>query len=371
MKQVLFDVDGVFLSEERCFDVSALTVYEILHSEAYLNLKGTVDIETLDEQDIKQIRKDIFIDDQILNQLKSLGLNSNWDMLFIVISTHLIELLKQAKATNLDLSNVNFDDNTLKNYAQQIVGKEINIEIPRRFLSKATSGKENIYYDLIAFAQEELKVEDASIFELKSKFWDVAQEVYQEWYLGTELYQEVEHKTPRTTFKNGYIKEEVVLADVDEVTQLLEDLKEAGYQIGIATGRPRTETIVPFETIGWLKQFDEFHIGTASEVLKAETTYPEFKPLGKPNPFSYLVANGGNDTEKFLSYIKEQEQVFSEQDIYIVGDSLADLLSAQKTGATFIGTLTGLKGQSARAELEDYHADYIVDNVLDIRNVLL
>ncbi|MCL7601293.1 hypothetical protein, partial [Listeria monocytogenes] len=26
MKKILFDVDGVFLSEERCFDVSALTV---------------------------------------------------------------------------------------------------------------------------------------------------------------------------------------------------------------------------------------------------------------------------------------------------------------------------------------------------------
>ena len=57
-------------------------------------------------------------------------------MLFIVISTHLIELLKQSKATNLDLSNVNFDDNTLKNYAQQIVGKEINIATPRRFYLK-------------------------------------------------------------------------------------------------------------------------------------------------------------------------------------------------------------------------------------------
>ena len=64
MKQVLFDVDGVFLSEERCFDVSALTVYEILHSEAFLNLKGTVDIETLEEQDIKQIRNALIRDRQ-------------------------------------------------------------------------------------------------------------------------------------------------------------------------------------------------------------------------------------------------------------------------------------------------------------------
>ncbi|WP_316930363.1 hypothetical protein, partial [Staphylococcus aureus] len=29
MKKILFDVDGVFFSEERCFDVSALTVYEL------------------------------------------------------------------------------------------------------------------------------------------------------------------------------------------------------------------------------------------------------------------------------------------------------------------------------------------------------
>ncbi|WP_323704570.1 HAD family hydrolase [Mammaliicoccus sp. Dog046] len=371
MKQVLFDVDGVFLSEERCFDVSALTVYELLHSELFLNLDGSINLNELKENDIEQIRKDIFINDKILNQLKSLGLNSNWDMLFIVASTHLIELLKKANVSDLDLSKDRFSESTLKAFANHIDGAKINFETPLQFLSQATSGKENIYQDLIAFAKAELNLEDASIFELKSKFWDIAQEVYQEWYLGKDLYEEVEHKTPRTQFKNGYIKEEVVLADVDEVTQLLEDLKQAGYQIGIATGRPRTETLVPFETIGWLKQFDEFHIGTASEVLEAETTYPEFKPLGKPNPFSYLIANGGNDAENYLTYIKNQEDIFKNEDIFIVGDSLADLLSAKKTGATFIGTLTGLKGQSARAELEDYDANYIVDNVLEIRKVLL
>ncbi|MBM6628365.1 HAD family hydrolase [Mammaliicoccus vitulinus] len=371
MKQVLFDVDGVFLSEERCFDVSALTVYELLHSESFLNLKGSIHLNDLKENDIEQIRKDIFIDDKILNQLKSLGLNSNWDMLFIVISTHLIELLKKENVTNLDLSHDNFNEETLQSFAKDLEGAQIDFETPLQFLSKATSGKENIYQDLIAYAKDQLNVNDASIFELKSKFWDIAQEVYQEWYLGTELYKEVEHKTPRTTYKNGYIKEEVVLADIDAVTQLLEDLKQAGYQIGIATGRPRTETLVPFETIGWLKQFDEFHIGTASEVLEAETTYPELKPLGKPNPFSYLIANSGNNADKYLTYIENQENIFENEDIYIVGDSLADLLSAKKTGATFIGTLTGLKGQAAKAELEANDAEHIVDNVLDIRSVLL
>ena len=57
--------------------------------------------------------------------------------------------------------------------------------------------------------------------------------------------------------------------------------------------------------------------------------------------------------------------------MFIVGDSLADLLSAKKIGATFIGPLTGLKGQDARAELESYDADYIVDHVGEIRSILL
>ena len=57
--------------------------------------------------------------------------------------------------------------------------------------------------------------------------------------------------------------------------------------------------------------------------------------------------------------------------MFIVGDSLADLLSAKKIGATFIGPLTGLKGQKARKELEDYDAEYIVNHVSETREILL
>ncbi|HDB5450637.1 TPA: HAD family hydrolase, partial [Staphylococcus aureus] len=95
MKKILFDVDGVFLSEERCFDVSALTVYELLMDKCYLGLHSHIDWETLTDNDIQDIRNRIFQKDKILNKLKSLGLNSNWDMLFIVFSIHLIDILKK------------------------------------------------------------------------------------------------------------------------------------------------------------------------------------------------------------------------------------------------------------------------------------
>ncbi|MCD0937779.1 HAD family hydrolase, partial [Staphylococcus aureus] len=55
MKKILFDVDGIFLSEERCFDVSALTVYELLMDKCYLGLHSHIDWETLTDNDIQDI----------------------------------------------------------------------------------------------------------------------------------------------------------------------------------------------------------------------------------------------------------------------------------------------------------------------------
>ncbi len=52
--------------------------------KCYLGLHSHIDWETLTDNDIQDIRNRIFQKDKILNKLKSLGLNSNWDMLFIV-----------------------------------------------------------------------------------------------------------------------------------------------------------------------------------------------------------------------------------------------------------------------------------------------
>ena len=55
----------------------------------------------------------------------------------------------------------------------------------------------------------------------------------------------------------------------------------------------------------------------------------------------------------------------------IVGDSLADLLAAREMGCTFAAVLTGLSGKSARADFEEHHADYILDGVLEVKNLVL
>ena len=375
MKSILFDVDGVFLSEERCFDVSAITVEELLTSEGIFLGCGTyIDFENdLNDKKIQEIRERVFQHDKILNQLKSLGLNSNWDMLFIVFSIHLIDLAKQLDQSHRCefLNSSTFNEKTLFEMNKHLLHKEIDYEKPLEVIDSFRNGKDAIYEDLESYAKDQLEIDDTELFKLKSNLWQLAKDTYQEWYLGKDLFNKVEEGTALLDFKKGFIYEEVILKPQEEIQLLLQHLKEAGYHLAIATGRPRTETIIPFESLGLKSYFDDEHIVTASEVLDAESDYPEYQPLGKPNPFSYIATLNGNDRNRYKEYATHQENIVNKDEVYIVGDSLADLLSAKKIGATFIGTLTGLKGDKAQAELEEYGADYIVEDVTKIRNILL
>ena len=61
----------------------------------------------------------------------------------------------------------------------------------------------------------------------------------------------------------------MILKPQEEIQLLLQHL---GYHLAIATGRPRTETIIPFESLGLKSYFDDEHIVTA------ESDYPEYQP---------------------------------------------------------------------------------------------
>ena len=334
MKAILFDVDGVFLSEERCFDVSAITVEELLTSEGIFLGCGTyIDFENdLNDKKIQEIRERVFQHDKILNQLKSLGLNSNWDMLFIVFSIHLIDLAKQLDQSHRCefLNSSTFNEKTLFEMNKHLLHKEIDYEKPLEVIDSFRNGKDAIYEDLESYAKNQLEIDDTEKKKKKSNLWQLSKDTYQEWYLGKDLFNKVEEGTALLDFKKGFIYEEVILKPQEEIQLLLQHLKEAGYHLAIATGRPRTETIIPFESLGLKSYFDDEHIVTASEVLDAESDYPEYQPLGKPNPFSYIATLNGNDRNRYKEYATHQENIVNKDEVYIVGDSLADLLSAKK-----------------------------------------
>ncbi|WP_010631412.1 HAD family hydrolase [Sporolactobacillus vineae] len=371
LKTILFDVDGVFLSEERYFDASALTVRELLLSNHYLGLGRDASFRTTySDQEIAEIRKNVFRNDRVLNFLKSRGMNANWDMIYITFSVQLIHLAAQLpeplKAQAAALLQKPIDRGTLDQLREWFHSHPVTIDFD--MMLKDYSGTKATRQDLILFlndlAGHYLGVQTAP-FKPKSKLWHIGEHASQEWYIGDDNVLPATGIPSVQTGKKGFMNEEVTLADPDTIRAMFRMLREKGVQIGIATGRPHLETYRPFGYLHWLELLDENHMATADDVLTAEKKF-DAAPLAKPHPFTYLLSYYGKDSDVRKLTSRKPEPLPDGEETLIVGDSLADLLCARQIGCRFAGVLTGLSSKKARAELEAHHADFILDSVADI-----
>lgn len=376
IKTVLFDVDGVFLSEERYFDASALTVYELLMSRNYLGLGGDGPFQTdYSDRKIAEIRADVFQHDNVLNFMKSRGMNANWDMIYMAFADQLIHLTAQlpepvrSKAASLmekPIGRAALD--TFRAWFAAYPVKTDFAQFLRDFL-ESDATKQELIDDLNAIAGRRLGVR-TNAFRPKSALWHIGEHASQEWYVGDEHIVTSTGEPSVQKGKEGFLHKEITLADPEFVRGMFRSFTEHGLTIGIATGRPRLETYKPFGELNWLQLLDDNHIVTADDVLAAEKKY-DAAPLAKPHPFTYLLSYHGKDSEVRRWTAREPEPLENGRDVLIVGDSLADLLAARQLGCRFAGVLTGLSGKKARPEMEQNGADYVLDSVADIKDLVL
>lgn len=376
MKMILFDVDGVLLSEEHYFDASALTLWEMLISPNYLALAPEKFKTDYSDAEIKRIREMVFEHDHVLKFMKSRGLNSNWDMTYLAFSFQLIHLLSQIKEKEYV---------RITKWCQAPISREVLVEIGEVLaqynnivetgfelfvhdFEKSDAMKLGLFGYLNVLAEEKLGVE-TNIFSEKGELWSVCEHVSQEWYVGDDNVLASTGNPSVQTGKQGFLVNETTVAPINEIEELFQVLLASGCDIGIATGRPELEVVQPFEHLKWLQYFDENRIVTADDVLKAESEQKELKSLSKPHPYTYMAALRGR-------HIPVQEclntplPIENGDNLLIVGDSLADLLAARQMGCRFAAVLTGLSGKDARSEFEEYHADFILDTVLDVKKII-
>lgn len=371
MKTVIFDVDGVLLSEKRYFDVSALTVWEWYGSPSFMNL-GQEDVHPdVTDEEINALRDRIWLHDDILVWLKQHGVNSNWDMTHAHIVTGLWLLLEQYRADGhalQDLTLRTMDDvqalgRQLQGYAvpdAASVMDKLQAAVPDG------AGKDEVFAYLTAAIADSLGI-DASWSALSSPLWTLHFEAFQEWYFGDDLYAQTYGKKPYAPGKDGFLRREVPLGTAEGIRTMFQELKRRGYTLAVATGRSYMEMAVPFKAYHWDEEFDPLHVATYTDVEEAS------KKLGvsldKPHPFAYYAGAFGRYPERYADYVSHPDD-FKEGTYYIVGDSLADIWCAKAMGAVMIGTLTGLDGKAARPMFEAEQAEYIVDSVEDILNIL-
>ncbi|MFL6558501.1 MAG: HAD family hydrolase [Bacillus sp. (in: firmicutes)] len=373
IKTILFDVDGVLLSEEHYFDASALTVWEMLTSCNYLGLEPEKFKTDYNAEEIQEIRELVFENDKVLKFMKSRGLNANWDMIYLSFSHQLIHLLSQIKDS---------ESEKIDKWCQAPINRETLLDVGRVLsnyhvkmdfslfveeFTRSEATKQELLSYLNELAKEKLGVE-TSIF-LKGELWSVCEHVSQEWYVGDEHVLASTGRPSVQIGKKGFLANETTLAPRQEIDELFQFLNASGFTIGIGTGRPDLETIQPFQHLDWLKHFDVNRIVTADEVLKAEKELPERKSLSKPHPFTYIMGLLGKETS-VQECLNTKLPIENAKTVLVVGDSLADLLAARQLGCQFAAVLTGLSGKDARSDFQKHEADYIIDTVVDLKGIL-
>ena len=316
---IVFDMDGVITSENGYWNAAALTVYELLNSKEYFGQRF-LDLNNV-FSNLTMIRKVVFSDDKIISLLKNKGVNSNWDLAYVVFCASIINHTKDPNEIYKYLSELS--DNILNDYEKIAITTAIVLGKPSEYCIRG------------------------------GELWQTVVDIFQRWYLGT-------NSVP------ALIDKEIPLLDKQKIDFVLKSLSEK-TRLGYGTGRVAEEIIPPLTKWDYLKYFSSNACVSYDYVVKSEKTLAEHgitATLTKPDPYMFLQAAFGTEYDCLKLYNKEYSNDKIKNTL-IVGDAGADILAAHSAGFDFCAVLTGVSGKNAKPYFESQNAEYILDSILD------
>src|SRR6266699_971551 len=234
---IVFDLDGVITSEEAYWDAAGLTLHELLYSPHYWDVDGSLlgagEQDKQDRQYIpaataeesRCISRAILPEPEIL-ALKARAINSNWDVCYAAVCLRLINLLALLPDISAVLPLQPWDTGWLAAFRKQIsgtipgqAGSYVSQTghpqgVPLHFgnvgaplvgaRSAGSAGLNTHIFDTAIFkgyvglelinrfdvyASEVLGCPVNDVFSRYSPLWAVCRDIFQEWYLGDELYR--------------------------------------------------------------------------------------------------------------------------------------------------------------------------------------
>ncbi len=185
---------------------------------------------------------------------------------------------------------------------------------------------------------------------------NIIKQIFQEIYLGKDLFESTYGISARVYNGDGYINREKLLIS----NSVLEDLSKSNT-LAIATGRPKAEAEYPLDFFGLKKFFTV--VNTLDDCLREEQKILEKEKrkvsLSKPNPF-------------MLDAVAEiHKSAFSKY--YYVGDMPDDMIAASRSRAKFVGVgilLSSPDKDNLRKDLQQAGADYIVENFEELKELV-
>jgi len=363
-KLIIFDLDGVITSEEAYWDTAGLVVHELLYSPRYWNIENTTHAyQPVTTADASRTLSRGILPEAAIVGFKSRAVNSNWDTCYCGFCLYLIHLLALVPDIDALVPLRPADDGWIAAFRVQLAAVSDKKLQETRVLDAINGPVFHGYsgLELIkrfnAYASEILGIPVMDVFARYSPSWWFCENLFQEWYLGEKLYiRDYEHP-PKQPGKRGCIYFEEPLLPVEQIRATLEELQQLGYTLGIATGRPGQEALVPLQNYGLLAYFDARHITSHAEIAKAEAALEaqgKIVSLVKPDPYQFLLAA---NPEYDYSYSHKI------QPFIVVGDTPSDIQGGHAADAITIAVLTGARTAQARTILEQSLPDFLIENV--------
>jgi len=323
---VVFDMDGVII------DVSA-SYRDTVRQTARTFFKGARCWEDLPDP--------LFPLSDLARVKQSGGLNNDWDLTHLVISL-LITLVKDAADTN--------DPDPWSGYQTMIKG--CNAADLAQYL-KSTDRPVSALLEKKGKARQALI---SQLFKGDVGSGNVIKQIFQEIYLGMELFESTYGIPARACTGQGLINKEKLLIDGATLEYL-----SGRHFLAIATGRPRAEAEHPLDHFGLRQYFTTVY--TLDDCLAEEkrilAQQKRKVSLSKPNPY-------------MLDAIAESIEL-EVTGYYYIGDMPDDMVAASRSAAGFkgIGILVSAPDKnSLKEELQRAGADYVVEDFRALKEIL-
>lgn len=364
VKKLIFDCDGVLVNDKESYRQT------IIHSVNFyflhlLRLEGKTK-ELVDQEDIQK--------------LKDTGaFNNDWKLTYAFISYFLGIIALQLK-NKKEFQKILFGldgklplelDNFLKkirNYGETYLRKEIDIQYLLKIKNDPKFGIvnfTNIFYQnpelsvlkgvdlLFNIGKDQIEIiRRLCPYDIEKS--DLLRRLFDEIYLGSDLFQKFSNIKPKFNFPDGLIQKETTIPSLETLAKL----KEIFSPMGIYSERPRKEGLYILKKLGLMEYFDRETL-IFNDEIKAWSQSNSIQFTGKP------------DARAFVSLFKK---IISENHtVAYIGDTISDALMIKnakalgKQNLIFIGTLSS---SASKSELNERYmklgAEAIVKDVNSI-----
>jgi HAD superfamily hydrolase (TIGR01548 family) len=325
-KLIVFDMDGVLIDVSRSYR-------DTVRQTARLFFKGARSWENLPDP--------LFRLSDLARVKQSGGLNNDWDLTYLVINL-LFPFVKKPK--------VHKDTEPWFRYEKTI--NHCDVTALAQFLRSTNR-------PLTTMLEKKGKLNDKFIMGIyvgDVGSGNIIKQIFQEIYLGKDLFKSTYGFPNKVYHGEGYINRERPLVD----KSIIESLSKNNI-LAIATGRPKTEADYPLDFFGLRKYFSvtltlEDCIREERRILEQEG---KIVSLGKPNPYMLDA----------IAEIKKHEA----SGFYYIGDMPDDMVAASRSKAGFIGIgviFSAPDRATLKKDLLQAGADYIIEDFKELKGII-